>query len=89
MFGAPVLLTGLSAQVLSKFKISSIDHHYKVLLERLQRLYPAIPSSAAHFLAGYLPAVAILHKRQFSLLVIIARLGTTTSFTGMAPRSCL
>ena len=46
-------------------------------IERLQRLYKATPSPVVHFLAGSLPASALLHLRQFSLLGMIARLGPT------------
>ena len=61
--------------MLNKSELNSLDHNYKVSLERLQRLYPATPSAVVYFLAGSLPAVAILHKKQFSLLGMFARLG--------------
>ena len=77
IYGVPVLLSGLSALVLSQTELSSIDHHYKVNLENLQRLYKATPSPVVHFLAGSLPASALLHIRQLSLLGMIARLGPT------------
>ena len=75
VFGAPVLLSGLAALILNKAELLSLDHHYKVSLERLQRLYPATPRSVVHFLAGSLPASAILHIKQFTILGMISRLG--------------
>ena len=75
MYGCPVLLSGLASLVLSKTEIDSLDHHYKLSLERLQRLYKGTPSPVVHFLAGSLPAGALLHLRQFSVLGMIARLG--------------
>ena len=39
LYGAPVLLSGLAALVLSKAEVSSLQHHYKVSLERLQKLH--------------------------------------------------
>ena len=75
LYGAPVLLSGLAALVLSDTEISCLDHHYKVSLERLQRHYKATPSPVVFFMAGSLPAPALLHMRQFSLLGMVSRLG--------------
>ena len=73
--GLPVLLSGLSALVLKNSELESLDHHYKVSLERFQRLYRATPAPVVYFLAGSLPASALLHLRQLSLLSRITRLG--------------
>ena len=75
LYGSPVLLSGLAALVLSQTEQSSLDLHFKIRLESLQRLYKATPAPVVHYLAGSLPASAILHLRQFSLLGMIARLG--------------
>ena len=75
LYDSPVLLNGLSSLVLSKAEQTALDHHYKVNLERLQRLYKATPAPVVYFLAGSLPATAFLHMRQFFLLGMIARLG--------------
>ena len=75
LYGLPVLLSGLASLVLSRTEIEAIDHHYKVSLERLLRLYPRTPACFVYLLAGSLPASAILHKRQLSLLGMIARQG--------------
>ena len=75
LYGVPVLLSGLGALVMSKTEEDSLDQHFKVSLESFQRLYKATPAPVVHFLAGSLPASALLHLRQFSLLGMIARLG--------------
>ena len=51
VFGAPVLLSGLAALVLSKTEQTSLDHHYKIILERLQKLYTCTPRCVVLFLA--------------------------------------
>ena len=75
LHGCPVLLSGLSALVLSKTELDTLDLHHKQSLESLQRLYKATPTPVVLFLAGSLPASAVLHLRQFSLLGMISRLG--------------
>ena len=75
LYCAPRLYSGLATLLLSPTEVSSLHSHQKVTLERLQRLYPRTPASAVYFLSGTLPAPAILHMRQFSLLFMIARLG--------------
>ena len=75
MYGVPVLLSGLGSLVLSKTEMCCLDHHFKVGLEQLQRLYKSTPAPVVYFLAGSLPASALLHLRQLSLLTMISRLG--------------
>jgi hypothetical protein len=75
LYGLPVLLSGLAALVLSRPELDALDHHHKVQLERLQRLYPGTPAPVVYFLAGAPPARCTLHTRQFSLLGMISRLG--------------
>ena len=77
LYGVPVLLSGLGALVLSNAEVCSLDHHFKVGLEQLQRLYKSTPDPVVCFLAGSLPASALLHLRQLSLLTMISRLGPT------------
>ena len=76
IYGCPVLLSGLSSLVLSNLELAAIHHHYKVDLQRLQRLHQATPECVVMFLAGSLPATALLHLRILGLLGMIARLGT-------------
>ena len=75
LFGCPVLLSGLSSLVLSTLELAVIHHHYKVDLQRLQRLHQGTPECVVMFLAGSLPATALLHLRILGLLGMIARLG--------------
>ena len=76
VYGTPVLLSGLASLVLAKSELATLDQHYKVSLERIQRHYQATPRCVVFFMAGSLPAQALLHMRQLSLLGLIARLGS-------------
>ena len=78
LYGLPVLLSGLAALVFSQAEQETLDHHHKVKLERLQKLYPCTPAPVVFFLAGTLPASAVLHLRQLSLLGMISRLGSSS-----------
>jgi hypothetical protein len=49
--------------------------HRRLTLQRLQRLHPRTPAPALHFLSGSLPAPALVHKHQYTLLHMIATLG--------------
>ena len=76
LYGSPVLFSGLSSLVLSTLEQSALHHYQKVHLQRLQRLHQATPECVVMFLAGCLPATAVLDLRMLSLLGMIARLGT-------------
>ena len=75
MYGLSVLLSGLAALVLSNSEQEILNHHHKEKLEQIQKLYPGTPAPVVYFLAGTLPASAVLHLRQLSLLGMISRLG--------------
>ena len=45
----------------------------RLTLKRLQRLNPCTP--ALHFLSGFLPAPALVHQQQYTLLHMVAMLG--------------
>ena len=74
LYATPVLLSGLSALVLTKAELKSIDAHYTTTLLRLLRLHDKTPRSVTLFLAGSLPATALLHMRQMGLFGMISRL---------------
>ena len=76
-YGAPVLLSGVAALVLSSAEISALHQHYKSSLRQLLRLPITTPESFVMFLAGSLPATAIVHLRTLTLLGMISRLGPT------------
>ena len=75
LYGAPVLLSGVASLVLNKAETKALHHHYKLFLERLQRLHKCTPEAVVFFLAGSLPLTALLHLRQLTILGMIARLG--------------
>ena len=75
LYGIPVLLSGLPSLVLSNQELDVLDHHHKTTLERLLKLYPRTPAPVVYFFAGSLPARALFHSRQLSLLGMVARLG--------------
>ena len=72
---APKLFSGLACLYLSTSKIEVLSVHRRKTLQQLQRLHPQTPAPALHFLSGSLPAPALLHKHQFTLLHMIAKLG--------------
>ena len=87
IYGAPVLLSGLSSLVLSSSEIESLNVHYKASLEGLMRLHQKTPAPVVFFLAGSLPAPALLHINMFSLLNMIIRLENNP--LNMLARHCL
>ena len=69
-----MLLSGTAALVLKQAEYNALDHHYKVKLQSLQKLYEKTPDPVVYFLAGSLPASALLHLKQLTLFGIISRL---------------
>ena len=84
LYAAPKMYSGLATLILSKSEVAAISHHQKLTLQRLQRLYPRTPSSAVHFLSGVLPAQGLLDLKKFSLLGMIARLGSQNTLFKIA-----
>ena len=74
-YSAPKLFSGLASLLLSPADIKVLAAHRRLTLQRLQRLHPRTPAPALHFLSGSLPAPALVHKHQFTLLHQIAMLG--------------
>ena len=75
LYGAPVLLSGVAALVLSTAELSILHLHYKKSLRQLLRLPVNTPESFVMLAAGSLPLTALLHLRMLGLLGMIARLG--------------
>ena len=71
LYGCPVLMSGLASLYLKKAEITILETHYKSTLERIQKLFSKTPRSVVFFLAGSLPAIAILHLRQLTLFIMI------------------
>ena len=74
-YSAPKLFSGLACLLLSPSEIEVLSVHRRTTLQQLQRLHPKTPAPAIHFLSGSLPAPALLHLHQFTLLHMIAMLG--------------
>ena len=74
LYGVPVLLSGTASLVLKKSEVSILTQHYKNTLQNLLKLHDRTPDSVVYFLAGSLPAVAMLHLKQLSLFSMITRL---------------
>ena len=74
LYGLPVLLSGTASLNLKKSEENAISYHYKLKLQQLQKLHDKTPEPVVHFLAGSLPAEAILHIKKLSLFNMITRL---------------
>ena len=74
LHGVPVLMSGLSSQVLSKSEINLVSQHHKKTLQNLQKLHANTPDPVVFFLAGSLPGSAVLHQRQLTIFGMISRL---------------
>ena len=74
-YSAPKLFSGLASLLLSPADMQVLSVHRRLTLQRLQRLHPCTPAPALHFLSGSLPAPALVHKHQFTLLHMVALLG--------------
>ena len=74
MYATPVLLSGLASLVLTGKETDLINKHYTDTLSRLLKLHDRTPRSVVHFLAGSLPASALLHIRQLGLFAMLCRL---------------
>ena len=74
LYGSPVLLSGLGCLVLLRSEVQMIDHHHKIILEKLLRLHPSTPQPEVAFLSGSLPGTALIHQRMLGIFRMICRL---------------
>ena len=74
MYSLPVLLSGVSSLILSSSEVNIVDTHYRKTLNSLLKLYPSTPHAFTYFIAGSLPAKAIVHQRQLGLFNMICNL---------------
>ena len=74
IYGLPVLLSGISSQVLNRSELEALNTHYKGCLEGLSKLYMRTPACVVYFLSSSLPTVAVLHMNMFSLFSMLIRL---------------
>ena len=77
-YSAPKLFSGLASLLLSPADLKVLSVHRRLTLQRLQRLHPNTPAPALHFLSGSLPAPALVHKHQYTLLHMVALLGPSS-----------
>ena len=70
----PVLLSGLGSIQLSNPDTNTLEKHYKNTLRCLMKLPDKCPDSVIYFLAGSLPFLAHIHKKQLNLFGMITRL---------------
>jgi hypothetical protein len=76
LYGAPRLLSGVAALVLSTPELSALSSHYRTSIRRLLRLPANTPEPFVMMMAGSLPLSALLHLRMLGLLGMVARLGS-------------
>ena len=74
LYALPVLFSELASLVLTGHEVNCLDQHYLNTLRNLLKLLPGTPRSVVYFLAGSLPARAILHLRQLGLFHMISHL---------------
>ena len=74
LYGIPVLLSGTAALVLKATESNLLDSHFKNKLQNLLKLHQKTPDCVVLFLAGSLPASALLHLKQLSLFAMVSRL---------------
>ena len=74
LYATPVLMSGLASLVLRQSELDILDGHFLGTLRSLLKLYRKTPRSIVYFLAGSLPARALLHLRQLSLFAMICHL---------------
>ena len=74
IYGNPVLMSGLGSLVLNDKEVNLLHQHHKNTVRCLQKLPDETPQAVIFFMAGSLPATAILHERQLCLLGMITRL---------------
>ena len=75
IYGAPVLLSGVAALVLSSPELATLHQHYKVMVRNLARLPQNTPESFVMLMGGTLPATALVHLGMLTLLGMVGRLG--------------
>ena len=74
LYSCPVLISGLASLFLTPTEFEIVDNHFKVTLENVQKLHQKSPAPFIYFMAGSLPASAVIHQRQLSLFSMICRL---------------
>ena len=84
MLPSPKLFSGLASILINKKEMEILNIHYRKKLRRLQHLPASTAIPAIYLLSGSLPAEAVLHVRQFTLLHMIALLGPSNPLCSIA-----
>ena len=74
IYGTPVLMSGLGSLVLNSKEVNLIHQHHKNTIRCMQKLPDETPQAVIFFMAGTLPATAILHERMLGLFGMVSRL---------------
>ena len=74
MLALPVLLSGVASLLLITSELNVLSQHHKNILRSLLKLPDKTPEEVVYFVAGSLPAEALLNLRQLSLFCMIYRL---------------
>ena len=74
IYATPVLMSGLGSLMLSENEISIIDQQFKRTLQGLLKIPVNSSPPTVYYIAGTLPATAILHLRYLSNFGMICRL---------------
>ena len=82
-------MSGVSTLVLSGQQLEVLHQHYKVTVRQVLRLSDKTPECFVMFVAGTLPATALLHLGQLTLLGMVARLGPNCILNKMGQASLL
>ena len=81
LYATPVLLSGLASLVLNSAEIGTLDKYYVNVLRNLLKLHDRTPRCVVLFLAGSLPASALLDLRLLGLFAMICRSGSSILFS--------
>ena len=81
VYGSPVLLSGISALVLTASELTILEKYQKETYQNLQKLHPKTPRCFVHFLSGTLPGVAVVHIKMLCLFGMVSRLPRNPLYT--------
>ena len=73
-YAIPVLYSGVAALVLKSREVTMLDQYLKRTVQRLMKLAEKTPACVVAFLAGQLPARALLHQHQLVLFGMVSRM---------------
>ena len=78
-FCTPVLLSGMPSIIIDKHHMEILETHYKGTLKSALCLPKDTPDPFVYLISGSLTLSALIHLRQFSLVLQLNRLGPNHS----------